>query len=513
MKSISSCGINLPQRFIERGIILTEEAYVKFIEDSVSDDLVTEFIANLNDSNTYIVTRDEYEDFFYPRIEAASNAPSEEKEDTASEVEPRKSVKVKHYPAKDVESDIKIIRDASGKSDSEGTFDDFLSLFKDRYRRLSKIFKEHTELRDFVSIKTAKAQELKSHVKIVGMVLEKSITKKGNVILELEDLGGQIKVLILASKDRLRERSKYIIRDEIIGVSGVLGEDIIFVNDFQFPDVSLGRGKNRSEDDINAIFTSDTHIGSNEFAEKSFLRFIKWLRQDTGNQKQRELASKVKYMVIGGDVVDGIGIYPNQEKELKIKDIYKQYDETARLLDFVPDWIDIIIAPGNHDATRSGNPQLPIPKAFAYELYNRDNIHMVSNPSFFSLSGVKSLVYHGDSLFDFFSQIPGFTLEDPIEPMTEMIRKRHLAPNYGLGTQIIPEISDFLCIDEVPDIFHTGHTHINGKGAYRGVTLLNSGGWQAQTGFQRLRNINPDVAKVPIVNLNTHNAVVMNFGG
>ena len=91
------------------------------------------------------------------------------------------------------------------------------------------------------------------------------------------------------------------------------------------------------------------------------------------------------------------------------------------------------------------------------------NVHMLSNPSFYSLHDVKCLTYHGDSMFDFFSQIPGFTLDSPIEPMTEMLRKRHLAPNYGLGTQIIPEPTDFLCIDEAPDIFHTGHTHINGK--------------------------------------------------
>ncbi|HPR41170.1 MAG TPA: DNA-directed DNA polymerase II small subunit [Candidatus Methanofastidiosa archaeon] len=509
MVAVSSVKANLPGRFIDNGIILTEEAYVKFLEDTVPDDLIAEFIENLSQNQIHIVTKDEYEDFFYPRIEQ-QNGP-EERDDTRI-AGPKKSVSSKYYFSKEIEPDIKIIRDVAGKSDSEGSFEDFLALFKDRYKRLSRIFKEHTEMRDYISIKNAKDMELKSQVKIVGLVSEKSITKNGNILLDIEDLSGQIRAIILGSKDRLRERANYIMRDEIIGISGMLGEDVIFVNDFQFPDVSLGRPVNHAEEDINAIFTSDTHIGSNEFAEKSFLRFIKWLRQDTGNEKQRELASRVKYLVIGGDVVDGVGIYPNQQNELKITDIHKQYAETARLLSFVPEWIEILILPGNHDATRSGNPQLPIPKAFAYDLYNMGNVHMLSNPSFFSLHDVKSLVYHGDSLFDFFSQIPGFTLEDPVKPMTEMLRKRHLAPNYGMGTQIVPEPSDFLCIDEPPDIFHTGHTHINGKGIYRGVTMLNSGGWQHQTGFQRLRNIKPDVARVPIVNLKSLNTVVVSFG-
>ena len=38
------------------------------------------------------------------------------------------------------------------------------------------------------------------------------------------------------------------------------------------------------------------------------------------NETQQDLANDVKYLVIGGDLVDGIGINPNQEKELKIKD-------------------------------------------------------------------------------------------------------------------------------------------------------------------------------------------------
>ncbi|MHC1609427.1 MAG: DNA-directed DNA polymerase II small subunit [Candidatus Methanofastidiosia archaeon] len=517
MASTQSCKINIPRMFLDEGVLLNEEAYAKFLEDAAKEDIILEFMTHLKKNNIFIVTKDVYEDYFYPRIESGQQKESVEQRaefpDEASRSEKRrKSIKVKHIPSKDVDKDIKIIKDVSGKDDSEGKFEDFLSLFKDRYTRISKIFKQHSELRDFVSIKNAKANELKSHVKIVGIVRSKKTTKNGNVMLELEDLSGTIKVLISTKKERLLERAKYIVCDEVIAVSGALGEDIIFSNDFQFPDIALGRHRNVSPHDIGAVFTSDVHVGSNNFMEKSFLRFIKWLRLETGNEKQQEIASKIKYIVICGDVVDGVGIYPNQDKELCITDIYKQYEKTAQLLSYLPDWIEVIVSPGNHDATRSGNPQIPIPKAFAYDLYDMDNIHMVSNPSFFSLHGVKCLAYHGDSIFDFLSQVPGFEINKPIPPMIEMLRKRHLAPVYGKGTQIIPETSDYLCIDETPDIFQTGHTHMNGNGVYRGVTLINSGGWQSQTSFQKMRNITPDVAKVPIINLQTHNLVLMNFG-
>lgn len=33
-------------------------------------------------------------------------------------------------------------------------------------------------------------------------------------------------------------------------------------------------------------------------------------------------------MVIAGDVVDGIGVYPDQESDLYELDIYDQYNET-----------------------------------------------------------------------------------------------------------------------------------------------------------------------------------------
>ena len=520
MATPASCSFNLPRLFLEKGLILTEEAYVKFLEDNIPESRISEFVDSLVDLEGALITKDLYEDYFYPLIEGqAEDPPADEgtvPEQDAAPPEPRplprKSLKVKVIPAKDVEPDIKILKDISGKGDCEGSFDDFLTLFKDRYRRLSRIFKEHADLRDYIPIKNAKTQELKSTVKIVGIVQEKSVTKNGNYILELEDLSGSVKVLISTNKDRIAERAKHIIRDEVIGVIGSLGEDIIFANDFQFPDVSVGRPPNRSPYDINAIFTSDVHVGSNEFAEKSFLRFIKWLRLEMGSQKQQELASKVKYLVITGDLVDGIGIYPNQDKELTIKDIYKQYEETARLLSYLPDWIEVIISPGNHDATRSGNPQMPIPKQFAYSLYENSAIHLVSNPSFFSLHDVRCLVYHGDSIFDFLSQMPGFEYTDSVAPMIEMLRKRHLAPLYGLGTQIIPEQKDYLCIDELPDIFHTGHTHMYGSGSYRGITLINGGGWQSQTEYQKLRNIDPDVGRVPIVNLQSHKMTVMNFG-
>jgi DNA polymerase II small subunit len=58
-------------------------------------------------------------------------------------------------------------------------------------------------------------------------------------------------------------------------------------------------------------------------------------------------------------------------------------------------------------------------------------------------------------------------------------------------------------MDNIPDIFHTGHVHINGTGKYRHVTLVNSGCFQAQTEFMNSFGIHPTPGIISIVELDT----------
>jgi len=347
-------------------------------------------------------------------------------------------------------------------------------------------------------------------VSVVGMITEKNESKKGNLILTVEDDTARIKVFFSGSKE-LDEQVKFIMLDEIIWIKGSLGDGIIFGKEFEFPDLPISREVHRSEVDLCSVHISDIHVGSNAFLEKSFLKFIKWLNVRMGSPAQRELASRVKYLVIAGDLVDGVGTYPNQEKDLKILDVYDQYDRLYELLSMVPDWIRIIMSPGNHDATRNGEPQLPVEKQYAEKLYELPNVDMVPNPSFFEMNGVGTVIYHGTSIYDFVEGIPGIGHDKPVPAMKEMLRKRHLAPVYGGKTPISPEDKDYLLIDSYPEIFHTGHIHVNGYGNYRGTSMINSGGWQAQTDYQKMRNIMPTPGRVPIFDLKTHKISIMGF--
>ena len=48
-------------------------------------------------------------------------------------------------------------------------------------------------------------------------------------------------------------------------------------------------------------------------------RFLQWLSGEVDDASG--LASQVQYMVIAGDLVDGVGIYPGQQNDLDIMDI------------------------------------------------------------------------------------------------------------------------------------------------------------------------------------------------
>ena len=253
------------------------------------------------------------------------------------------------------------------------------------------------------------------------------------------------------------------------------------------------------------MFLSDLHIGSNKFMDSAFNRFLDWLGGQSGmlSEEDEEIIRRLKYVIIGGDVVDGVGVFPNQEYELVEQNIYKQYQMVSEKLKLVPKHLQMFVIPGNHDATRQALPQPMIPKKYAESLYALPNMKMLGDPCLFKLHGVSVLAYHGRSLDDVLATTPGLSYEKPEEAMKVLLRARHLAPIFGLRTPIAPEVQDHLVIDEVPDIFHAGHVHTVGYERYKSTLIINSGTWQAQTGYQANLGISPRPGIVPIVNLAT----------
>ena len=422
--------------------------------------------------------------------------------------------KIKTWKAfsKNFDSEIKIIKDITGKSTCEGTTNDFIKLFIDRFENLRKILKnQRREIANIIPINKISKANVKI-IQIIGIIKEVRNTKNGHRLIEIEDDTGSAVAIALKNNPEVFQIAREIVLDEVVGIIGQLSKngDLLVIQNIIYPDISIQNSRHKSEEPICAAFLSDIHIGSKEFLEKQWLSFIKWVNGQMGNSRQREVAGKIKYIVIPGDVVDGIGIYPNQEKELLITNLYKQYEVLADYIHKIPEHISIIIQPGNHDAVRPAEPQPAFEKEIQ-NLFSGNDITFVGNPCYFSIHGIEVLSYHGQSLLDFATNIQHLKYNDPVEIMKIMLKKHHLAPSYGGYTPLAPEHKDYMIIDKIPDIFVTGHVHLATVGEYRGVKLINASSWQSQTSYQKMLNFIPDPAKIPIVNLKSGNITMMDF--
>jgi DNA polymerase II small subunit len=401
---------------------------------------------------------------------------------------------------------VEVLMDITGNSTCSGCISDFARYFQDRFGRLKRLIANRREMLGAVPV--AAIRNRAGEVKTIGMVVERQSTSKGGVIFELEDESGRIKVLSSNNKRTPLD----IVTDEVLGVVGTMNasRDLVYANELVRPEVPVHRRTHMTERDLNVAFVADIHVGSNTFLDTQWNRFMDYLngRLDNGNGMNAILDS-LEVLVIPGDVVDGIGVFPGHQEELLIDDIYRQYEALAELLKDVPDHIKVVLIPGNHDAVRLAEPQPALPSDIQGMFAGEVMFH--GNPSLIDIEGVKVLAYHGKSIDDFVQHIQGCTYEDPVTVMKEMLKRRHLAPIYGGKTSIAPEATDHLVIETIPDIFVTGHVHATGVQAFRGSLLINASAWQSQTNYQKSMNFVPDPARVPVVNLRNMSVKVLDF--
>ena len=233
---------------------------------------------------------------------------------------------------------------------------DFTNFFTSRFKFLEGILRNRQELQNMLSISRVLEKKERENISVIGIVDEIGETKNGNLMLTLEDFTGKIKVLITKSKKDLFLDGKDLVYDEVVGISGVTGDKIIFAENIVWPDIPSTHIIKKGPEEEYVIFLSDIHVGSKLFLEDSFKKFIQWTNGKIGNETQRNIASKVKYIFIAGDLVDGIGIYPGHETELSITTIEGQYKKFVELIKEIPSHIPIIICPGNHDLVHLAEP-------------------------------------------------------------------------------------------------------------------------------------------------------------
>ena len=402
----------------------------------------------------------------------------------------------------DLQVDYKILSDPTPKVTSAEGVSGYNALFASRFSKLKKIISNRPESKMLKSIASVISTKFDEDVHVCGLVSERN-SERNITKLVLDDPTGSIEIIVFDKE--LRKTADTMLNDQFVMAKIAVGKNGGFITkDLIVPDIPE-HPANKSETETYAVFLSDLHIGSKYFMEEEFEEFITWLSSPD------PIARKIHFIVIGGDLVDGVGIYPNQDKELVCQTIEEQLEKTDELLSKIPSHIKVFIIPGNHDPGRRALPQPAIPKKYYPGLWERDNFIMMGNPALISLNGVKVSIFHGQSIDDIVKTTPGLSYQKPADVMRHLLRARHLSPIFGSQTPIAPEQEDMMVIDEIPDIFHVGHVHVMELDTYRGVLLVNSGAWQKQTPFQASVGQTPTPGLAVMVNLKTFKVFYKDF--
>ncbi|MEK6940823.1 MAG: hypothetical protein AABW49_02895 [Nanoarchaeota archaeon] len=400
------------------------------------------------------------------------------------------------------------------------TVQDFVKHFRARYNQLKKILECRPELQNCISINRLYNKKDKEQVAVIAMVADKSITKNGNILITLEDLTGKTKLLI-SKNNPIFSIGKDITEDEVIGVIGITGDNIIFANTIFQPDIPTTKELKKCPEEVYAGFISDIHFGSKKFLKEDFLRMVEWINGNTGNNQQKSISKRLKYIFIIGDVVDGVGIYPDQDKELEIKDITQQYSLAAEYLDKIRKDINIILCPGQHDAVRISEPQPSLNNEYTKSLNKISNLKLVSNPALINIHasedfpGFDVLIYHGASYHYYNNNIDSLrqsgAQNNPTLVIKYLLKRRHLAPTHGSSLYSPQTEKDAMVIEKIPDIFASGDSHRCETAMYNNISIIGSSCFQAKTAFQEKVGNNPNPSRLPIINLKTREIKILNF--
>ena len=399
------------------------------------------------------------------------------------------------------------------KRPTKRTYQHFVNHFAARFAGVQKLLRTRKDLQSVIPIEKTKKSAANEHVAIIGIVSEKRETKNGHIILVLEDRTGTINVLCSKSKTDLLEQGADLCVDDVIAVTGKLGQDIIFADSLSIPDIPIQHELKKSPDEAYLVCVSDIHIGNKNFMKDDFDLFMKWLRGEEGTDEWKRIASKTKYVIIPGDIIEGAGIYPNQEGDLSIPDIYDQYKLCEEILDQIPADKHVLIIPGNHDIGRLSEPQPRLPKEVLPKMYARENTYFLSNPSTVRIhqspqfTGFDLTLYHGGSFIYYGNEVPSLFkaggVNNPCAIMQHLLKRRHLAPAHGSTLYVPDPEQDPLALDEIPDFLITGHLHMAQSKTWRGISMLSCSCWVPITDYQAKQGLKCDPGKFMLVNLQT----------
>lgn len=498
----------------ERGLLL-EKGLFEILDSFDSLDIAEEFLESLERaSGNKIITISNLSKNLQFVKERVEDLPGETKKaverlfvNIGLSLEIKREIEVKNKEERKINYKIFYSDDNGGRKIE---VKDFVGHFRARYHELQRILMQRLDLTNLISIN--KLGINRQSLNLIGIVSEKRITKNKNLIIKFEDLTGEISALVKPDSECF-QKAQELQLDDVVAIKASGNKDLIFIYDIFWPDSFLTE-KTKFDKETCIAFISDVHAGSKKHLGKEFQKFIDWLKSDN------ELAKKIDYLFFVGDNIDGVGVFPGQEKVLDLKSTKEQYQLLASYLTQIPERITMFMCPGQHDAVRVPEPQPIIGKDYGLVLHEIDNLILVSNPSMIKLiegnKEFKVFMYHGASIHSLINEIDELRLMKahncPAKAVKHMLKRRHLAPTHSSVVYVPNGEYDPLVIKEVPDVFCTGEVHRLDIDNYNGVLIITGSCWQSQTDFEEKVGNIPDPCKIPVLNLKTRELKILDFG-
>ncbi len=388
----------------------------------------------------------------------------------------------------------------------------FQQLFLNRYEQLSTILKNNIKEQTPLLKQNLTKEQIPKDINgiLIGMVQDTRVLTTNKFVIQLENPKSEILTrCVMVQDSESFPGYRDILRDSVVGIIGVLPKNFQggYITAFWGKDIirpSFQQKEFRATTDSHKIlFVSDIHFGSQNFVRSVFAKLIKFLTLNDLDSQFQKLASEISTLMIVGDLVEGVGLFPDQRSAILYHSLQTQYEGLSVLLRDIPKNINIIVIPGEHDATQIPNPQPAIDKKIAKTLLELPNLKSFGNPIRISIENMSILAFHGQKNEVLFEK--HFHL-DPINPIIgiqHLLEYRHLYPEYGSFNPIAPYKRDYLVIDEIPDVVVSGHFHQAHFNEYKGVKIITCGSFQREDHKRSKDIINTYLGVFPVLDTHT----------
>jgi DNA polymerase II small subunit/DNA polymerase delta subunit B len=260
---------------LEKGFLVSDDLFAGHEDGQALSTLLSEKapaqLALLNNDSVSLLGR-KITDINWMDLEAA-RAIAERENDNTHYRRFLECVKVNDDPAKCVPAKaakgLRVVFDYE-EPVSKKDVGDFVGYYNSRFRQVEGLLRNRQELSGLTSIARILQKRDRENVALIGMVSDKTTTSGGHVMLKLEDRTGVIRVLVNSSKQELFSLAKDTVLDEVVGITGMSGDGIVFCTGILNPDIPLNKELKKCPEEGYAIFLSDLHVGSVNFLEDKF---------------------------------------------------------------------------------------------------------------------------------------------------------------------------------------------------------------------------------------------------